>query len=85
MKTYICHKTVKAAKITDIVPLDGINGDKVAIELEGEKIGLHVGRDWTIKHEPEVGGYFVEYEDGYTSYSPAKAFEDGYSEVAEEF
>jgi hypothetical protein len=29
----------------------------------------------------EPGGYLVEYEGGYQSFSPAKAFEDGYAEV----
>lgn len=28
-----------------------------------------------------VGGYLVFYEDGYQSFSPAKAFEDGYTRV----
>jgi hypothetical protein len=28
-----------------------------------------------------VGGYFVVYDDGYTSYSPAAAFESGYSRI----
>jgi len=30
------------------------------------------------KHQPKVGGYFVQYPDGDVSYSPAKAFEEGY-------
>lgn len=33
------------------------------------------------KHEPKVGGYYVVYEDGYKSFSPAEAFESGYSKV----
>lgn len=33
------------------------------------------------KHKPEVGGYFVQYADGYQSYSPAKAFEEGYTRI----
>ena len=39
--------------------------------------------DWEYmhKHKPEVGGYYVVYEDGYKSFSPAKAFEDGYAAV----
>lgn len=32
---------------------------------------------WHDKHQPEVGGYFVLYPDGYTSYSPATPFESG--------
>jgi len=34
------------------------------------------------KHKPEVGGYFVQYADGYKSFSPAKAFEEGYTLIA---
>jgi hypothetical protein len=38
-----------------------------------------VSAEFVAKHKPEVGGYFVVYEDGYTSFSPAKAFEEGYT------
>lgn len=31
------------------------------------------------KHQPKVGGYYVVYKDGYTSFSPAQAFDEGYS------
>jgi hypothetical protein len=34
-----------------------------------------------IKHAPQVGGYYVRYPDGYESWSPAKAFEEGYTEA----
>lgn len=34
---------------------------------------------------PAAGGYYVVYEDGYQSYSPAKAFEDGYAPVETTF
>lgn len=50
---------------------------------------LEVRRDYTVdagwmaKNRPEVGGYFVEYEGGYTSYSPAPAFEGGYRLLAD--
>jgi hypothetical protein len=38
-----------------------------------------VSAEYLAKHKPEVGGYFVVYTDGYESYSPAKAFEEGYT------
>lgn len=38
-----------------------------------------VGREYLAKHKPQVGGYYVVYEDGYVSYSPAAAFESGYT------
>ena len=30
---------------------------------------------------PRVGGYYVVYADGYASFSPSKAFEDGYTRI----
>lgn len=33
---------------------------------------------WFTKHQPAPGGYYVMYEDGYASYSPAHPFETGY-------
>jgi hypothetical protein len=48
--------------------------------LEGG-INRFVGAHFMIKHDPQVGGYFVEYEDGYESFSPAKAFEGGYTRL----
>lgn len=72
MNSYQCHKVVKAAKITRI----DISHD--IIHLEGCQ-GYQKHRDWMSKHKPAVGGYLVEYEDGYMSYSPAQAFESGYT------
>lgn len=37
------------------------------------------------KHKPQVGGYLVFYEDRYESYSPARAFEEGYTRIPEQF
>lgn len=33
------------------------------------------------KHKPEAGGYFIQYEDGYKSFSPAEPFESGYTRI----
>lgn len=33
------------------------------------------------RHDPQIGGYFVVYEDGYKSYSPRKAFQEGYVRI----
>jgi hypothetical protein len=40
-----------------------------------------VDQEYMAKHKPEVGGYFVQYDDGYKSFSPAKAFEEGYTRI----
>ena len=31
--------------------------------------------------DPAVGGYYVRYEDGFESWSPAEAFEKGYTRI----
>lgn len=40
---------------------------------------FNVDGSFMAKHKPQAGGYFVVYTDGYQSYSPAKAFEEGYT------
>lgn len=42
---------------------------------------IEVGVEFMRKHDPQPGGYYVVYEDGYASWSPAKAFEEGYTRV----
>lgn len=69
---YRCHKEVWALKIEAVTGLELVPTDKrfLPIAVTGE---------WLAKHKPEAGGYWVQYKDGYTSYSPAQAFEEGYS------
>lgn len=73
---YQCHKVVRAAEIITIV--SGTDGRATLIFI-GPIEPTVVGQDYLDKHKPEVGGYFVQYQDGYQSYSPKKAFETGYS------
>lgn len=40
-----------------------------------------IDSEYMLRHKPVVGGYYVVYEDGYKSFSPAKAFEDGYTKL----
>lgn len=73
---YRCHKIVRAVKIHSITR-----------DAAGFKIHPENGQTFPIadsyfkKHSPQPGGYFVIYEDGYCSYSPAKVFEAGYTLV----
>jgi hypothetical protein len=41
--------------------------------------GVTAGAVQLVVREP---GYYVMYEDGYISWSPSKAFEQGYTEIA---
>lgn len=69
---YICHKVVGAAQVATVQA------------LTPRHTRLHTGYghfDLVNRADTvfEIGGYVVEYENGYTSYSPAAAFEAGYT------
>ena len=78
MPRYKCHKEVWALKINKIQLADNNEGAELTPEHDGYAPFM-VPQDYMDKHKPEVGGYYVVYADGYKSFSPAKAFEDGYS------
>lgn len=77
MKTYTCHKRVQAAKITEIESPLAVDMNTYRIGFDGGSVD--VGIEYMRKHNPKVGGYFVQYEDGYQSFSPADPFEAGYT------
>lgn len=80
MPKYLCHKQVWALKIA-LITYDAIHGvTKLTVEERGYA-DVIVDQLWIAKHKPEVGGYYVVYGDGYKSYSPAKAFEEGYTRI----
>ena len=81
---YQCHKKVWALKIKDVTydrpPLEGVPRGNATITPEDEGYEPFVVDEvWAMKNRPQPGGYYVAYEDGYKSYSPAPAFEAGYS------
>lgn len=76
MPLYRCHKHVRALKIGAVDP------HNMLVPADRTFAPFFVDDAYMAKHAPAVGGYYVVYEDGYTSYSPAKAFEDGYTRVA---
>jgi hypothetical protein len=86
MPKYKCHKEVYALKIAKIV-LDGegedreTDGSAMITPVEEDYAPFRVAHDYMCKHKPEVGGYYVVYKDGYKSFSPAEAFEDGYTKI----
>jgi hypothetical protein len=83
MPRYQCHKQVWALKIKEVKQSDpGVifEGGSWEIVPEDSRYGdIRVSHEYYCKHKPEAGGYFVVYDDGYKSFSPAKAFEDGYT------
>jgi len=89
MPKYKCTKIVHALKIADVV-FDRDLADKENRETDGtafitpEDTGFAVFKvdaGYVSKHNPQAGGYYVVYEDGYKSWSPAEAFEKGYTRI----
>lgn len=77
-----CHKEVYAAKILRI-EAGGESPGRLVLTFDGGSEAAFVDLEpaWFAKHKPEPGGYYVQYADGYRSYSPAGAFEDGYTRL----
>lgn len=79
LQDYQCHKKVKAQKISRIdLVFDTRTAQVYNIQFEGGGF-VDVDGSWVDQHQPRPGGYFVIYSDGYQSFSPEGAFEDGYS------
>ncbi|MFT7155259.1 MAG: hypothetical protein ACI8Q1_000260 [Parvicella sp.] len=88
MPKYQSHKKVGALKIKSIVRegvgegegrVLGTYGSAMITPEEDGYAPFRVNSEYMQKHNPQVGGYFVQYEGGYKSYSPSDAFEGGYS------
>ena len=79
MPRYKCHKIVRALQIKFVAV--ALNGQQERLMFPTDKryAPLKLAEEWCLKHKPEAGGYYVLYDDGYASYSPAKAFEAGYT------
>lgn len=78
MPRYKCHKEVWALKIKIVDIHESGSGATITPEEEGYA-PFEVDADYIMKHSPFPSGYYVVYEDGYKSFSPAEAFEKGYT------
>lgn len=76
---YQCHKQVWALKIKHVFKTE--RGCEMHFEEE-HYAPIEMPAAWYEKHDPQPGGYFVWYEDGYKSYSPGDVFEAGYTRLA---
>jgi len=87
MPRYKCHKEVEAIKIGAIeFAHDG--SAKIApasVHVKHGNFATDDGYRQKFKAElhghPEELGYYIKYNDGYESWSPTKAFEEGYTEI----
>lgn len=68
-----CHKIVQAGRIIDM-------GDALASVLGIDGVEhLVMAPNVFARGKPSIGDYIVIYDDGYMSWSPAKAFAEGYT------
>lgn len=79
MPKYKCYKEVYALKIKEIALAE--DGSAIITPEEEPYARFYVSADYMQKHDPQVGGYYVVYKDGYKSFSPAEAFESGYEKI----
>ena len=80
---YRSHKTVHALKLNAVTP---VNGKVVFTPFDAAYRAItHPDSAEVVKRcrAREMGdpGYLVIYPDGFTSWSPTKAFEDGYTAI----
>ena len=87
MPLFQCHKKVRALQIITVQPdelalaenreTDG--GVYLTLKTPDGTVRIKEPAEYLKKNDPYPGGYYVVYEDGYKSFSPAEAFEDGYN------
>ncbi|HUO22329.1 MAG TPA: hypothetical protein VMU59_07420 [Caulobacteraceae bacterium] len=72
---YRSHKIVRAA------PIKAFDVVKLTVDVELPEMGAMLGvpDNFFARGAPSIGDYLVVYDDSYMSWSPKKAFEDGYS------
>lgn len=72
---YRCHKIVRAFMVGKV------EGNRI---YAADSLAYHeAAPEFLFKHNLNQPGYLVFYEDGYVSFSPAKAFEAGYTPAQE--
>ena len=73
LPTWQSHKTVRAQKIREV--------KEDLIYLDGPYGPVQAATNMFSRYMPVPGDYYVVYDDGYASISPAKAFEEGYHKL----
>jgi hypothetical protein len=80
---YQSHKRVRAGKIAALEANDD-GSAKIAFEEAGLSV-VEAPAGWMSRFRFDASdgdlGYFVQYSDGYTSWSPSKPFEEGYTRL----
>lgn len=79
---YRSHKIVEALKLREVSVIYVTGKPVVAMMPEGSIYPpFRVSAEYYDKHKPIAGGYWLRYDNGYESWSPAKEFEEGYNRI----
>ena len=87
MPKYKCRKEVHALKIVEIVYDVNVayrekrESDGSAMLISDEFAPVRVSYEFIKANDPKPGGYYVVYDGGYKSFSPAYAFESAYTKL----
>lgn len=84
MPQYRSHKKVWALQIASVtlIGCDSTTDENPIVEVTFAD-PLFAARKFNLrgKPTPEAGWYFIQYEDGYESFSPSKVFEQGHRKI----
>ena len=64
----------QSIKIVEAAEIAKIEGQTMLLSFRKHVAKVEVDQTYLDKHQPQVGGYFVRYENGYESYSPKGPF-----------
>jgi len=84
MPKYRSHKEVYALKIKEVRTIrdpETLAYSHMIVPEDESYAPIDVTDAFVYKHEVKAPGYYVVYADGYTSWSPVEAFEEGYTKI----
>jgi len=79
LPTYISHKRVRALEIASIGAYDPMNDRRLVSFSDARFSPVKMEERMFSRYKPGPGDFYVVYEDGYQSFSPRKAFLEGYT------
>jgi hypothetical protein len=81
MPRYVSHKQVWALEIDQIAPSTEAGGQALLSFRDKGYAPIFAAAEMFSRYQPVPGDFYVQYADGYKSFSPRKAFLEGYKRV----
>lgn len=82
MPRYVSHKKVWALEIDCVGPQGNPDKGRIVEFRDKGYAATEIPEDTFLRYQPVPGDFYVVYADGYKSFSPRKAFLEGYSRAA---